>query len=760
MRFASSILVALLLFVGFFIDGWAREDAEDEGVDCETTQPTKEVAPDDEWEYEPRIWSMDETQPPGDEFGNEEANEGAAIWRDQSAEDSQDSSSSSTVEPIEMTNPHRLQHFVGNKNVKQQVYVNSSCDQFRVDIRDAVICDKKRCDKLDFEWPKHDNQLVLIETTKHGMRFHRAEFAFAASASRQAESKLDASLSGSSRVKFDLLELFKPKPSTTTAEPATQAPTTKPDEPTTTTAATTTTMEAETTTTELDSETPTTPGEQPQEEKPDPAGLREQDSNNTQLVTTFRLDTRRRRQKIVGFGGALSDSTCRNIRSLSAEMAKSLMEDYYGERGLRYNMARISVGSSDFSTSPYTNNDKVPPSTADSATNNRRRAIKQQKRMMSSDNLTRMAADNIEVDDDDLEMKNFRLTEEDYLYKLPVLRQAIATSTRQLKVFGSLWSPPVWMKNNSNIVHGYLKGDVYGPYYKALAELMLKWLEAYRKNGIEMWGFTGMNEPVTGVKPFIFHNSLGIARDDYITFFKLYLGPMMRQRGFPNVKLMIVDDNKGYMPNWAKTFLRDSEAAKYISGVAVHWYMNDEYENLDFISKYHPDKFILATEACNGYLPFQVHALPGDWDRGVAYMYDITKMLQKNSVGWVDWNMALDLSGGPSWIKNHLDAAVIVNARRDEYYKSPMFYAIGHFSRFVEPDSVRLDSRLANARYDYPLEAVAFQSPNNFITIVALNANKHAVPFRVIVDRKLVRVITLRADSFNTIVFKWKSQPA
>lgn len=456
-----------------------------------------------------------------------------------------------------------------------------------------------------------------------------------------------------------------------------------------------------------------------------------------------------------GFGGALSDSVCRNIKSLSPEMGQSLMEDYFGERGLRYNIARVTVGSSDLSVEPYTNND----ATNSSATANSRRFSGNNNFSRNQPNRRQQQQQQQSGLRDDVEMENFRLVSEDFDYKLPILRQAIATSkARELKLFASLWSPPIWMKNNSHIVHGFLKGDVYGPYYRGLAELMLKWLEAYKRQGIEFWAFSGLNEPVTGVKPFIFHNSLGMTRDDYVTFMKLYLGPMLRQRGFQSVKLLMLDDNKGYAPNYVKTMLKDPTAAKYISGIAIHWYMNDEYENLNFISKQYPDKFILSTEACNGYLPYQVHTLPGDWDRGVAYMYDITKMIQKNSVGWVDWNMALDLGGGPSWANNTLDSPIIVNSKRDEYYKSPMFYALGHFSRFVEPNSYRLEHILAYARYDYPLEAVAFYTPTDYVVIVALNANKQPIPFRIIVDKRLVRVVRLRAQSFNTIVFKWKKK--
>lgn len=643
---------------------------------CFIDDTIKDDIPD--WEFEPREWRFDGTS-------------GASI-------EESDAFHELNQEPLEdLEDPHRAGNFAKLEvQLKQQK--PQECTQFRVDTREAVICDKTRCDKLNFEWPTYDNQLTHIQTTRHGMRFHRVDLAFAKADLLSSRARQYEKLVIEDRVKFDLFELFKQKPGSTTNPESSTSPT-----PSTSSTGSPTTSE--------------------------PADVNADDNNTTQLVTTFRLDTRRKKQQIVGFGGALSDSTCRNIKSLSPEMSRSLMEDYFGDRGLRYSIVRLTMGSSDFSTTPYTNDDLPVESPAKQFSN---------------------------ISDEDLEMNMFRLVSEDYDYKLPVARQAIATSRRELKFFSSLWSPPIWMKNNSHIVHGYLKGDVYGPYYKALAVYIIKWMEAYRRNGIELWATTALNEPITGVKPFIFHNSLGISREDYVTFIKLYLGPLMRQRGFGNVKLIILDDNKGYANDFIRRVLDDQIASQYVDGVGVHWYMNDEYENIDFMARDYPNKFVISSEACNGYLPFQIHALPGNWDRGIAYALDITRLMNKNVAAWVDWNMALDLSGGPSWAKNLLDAPIIVNSHLDEYYKSPMFYALGHFSRFVEPNSTRIDSRLANARYDYPFEAVGFLTPNKYIVIIVVNANKHQVPFRVIVDRQTVRVVTIRAESLNTITFKWK----
>jgi len=129
-----------------------------------------------------------------------------------------------------------------------------------------------------------------------------------------------------------------------------------------------------------------------------------------------------------------------------------------------------------------------------------------------------------------------------------------------------------------------------------------------------------------------------------------------------------------------------------VAGLAVHWYSrsNDYAALTDAYYKYiYPDKFILATEACDGwYQPLGPKL--GDWSRGENYLQDIINDINSFSSGWTDWNIALDLQGGPNWVNNFVDSPIIVNATGDEFYKQPMFYAMGHFSKFVRPNSTRI----------------------------------------------------------------------
>jgi glucosylceramidase len=86
--------------------------------------------------------------------------------------------------------------------------------------------------------------------------------------------------------------------------------------------------------------------------------------------------------------------------------------------------------------------------------------------------------------------------------------------------------------------------------------------------------------------------------------------------------------------------------------------------------------------------------------------------------GWIDWNLALNSVGGPTYLNNNLDASIIVNATANEFYKQPMFYALAHFSKFVPPGSKRIQ---LTSTADSDIDNVAFLRPDKIVAIVLLN---------------------------------------
>ncbi|VDK28999.1 unnamed protein product [Gongylonema pulchrum] len=221
-----------------------------------------------------------------------------------------------------------------------------------------------------------------------------------------------------------------------------------------------------------------------------------------------------------------------------------------------------------------------------------------------------------------------------------------------------------------------------------------------------------------------------------------------------NISLMIMDDLRTQLPVWADVVLKDKEAAQYISGIAVHWYADFvPASQLAETHNRHPDKFILATEACNGAEPLEHSPLLGDWSRGDNYAHDIIEDLSNWVTGWTDWNLCLDLKGGPNLAKNYVDAPIIVNATADEFYKQPMFYVLGHFSKFIRPGSVRIGLHFYSKPISY--EGVAFSTPTLQRVLVLLNRRTKPMAFSVedeAIPGKALR-IHMEPRSIATIVW-------
>ena len=357
-------------------------------------------------------------------------------------------------------------------------------------------------------------------------------------------------------------------------------------------------------------------------------------------------------QSILGFGGAFTDAATINIHSLSDGARTNLMKSYYSSMGNDYSIGRIPMASCDFSKRLYSYDDEAG----------------------------------------DLKLTKFSLTEEDALFKIPAIKQAMSLSKRNISLFGSPWSAPGWMKTNGNMTgKGTLKGQPGGEYFKAWANYFVKFLQAYGNHGINIWGLTGQNEPTDGMITDFPFQCMGWTPELQRDFIAQDLGPALEANGFGHVKLMILDDQRVFLPYWPEVVLKDKNAAKYVSGIAVHWYEDliVPHSALDLTYKMFGDKyFILNTEACEQDLVDKTKSVKlGSWHSAERYFYDIVEDLRHGVGGWVDWNLALDMQGGPNWQNNFADSPIIVNAEKDEFYKQPMFYAMAHFSKFIEPGS-------------------------------------------------------------------------
>ncbi|CAG0890294.1 unnamed protein product [Darwinula stevensoni] len=412
-------------------------------------------------------------------------------------------------------------------------------------------------------------------------------------------------------------------------------------------------------------------------------------TDETTTRTRVRVNRQEEYQSLLGFGGAFTDAAGLNIKSLEPAAQELIIRSYFAPEGIRYNIGRIPMGGSDFSTRPY-------------------------------------SYDDVEGDE---AFEFWSLAFEDLEYKIPLVHLAREVSEEEVLLFGSAWSAPRWMKTNNDFIgEGRLKDE----YYQLWADYFIKFLEAYSAAGLDMWGLTAGNEPTNGNIPGFSFNCMGWTPETQRKWVAENLGPTLRAAGYgkDNLTLMVFDDQRAYVETWLPTILGDPVIGEYVSGWAVHWYWNWLFgpEILDGAHADYPDFWILATEACEGSDLGEPPVSLGNWLYAESYAHNIIEDLNHWVRGWVDWNLALDLEGGPNWAANEVDAGIIVNATAGEFYKNPIFYALGHFSKFIPRGSVRLGLEVAGA-----VEALATSTPEGDVVVVLLNtplAASSAIDYR------------------------------
>ncbi|CAL4125525.1 unnamed protein product, partial [Meganyctiphanes norvegica] len=337
------------------------------------------------------------------------------------------------------------------------------------------------------------------------------------------------------------------------------------------------------------------------------------------------------------FGSFLNLSGPLKIFSGAKAAPNDTWESYYSSEGLEYNLGRVPIGGTDFSTRPYTYDDLT-------------------------DNKT------------DKSLNNFSLANEDYQYKIPIVQAALKMSSTEVKLLASPWSAPAWMKDNQNLKG---KGKLIKEYYYTWALYISRFLEFYKKHNIHFWGLTPQNEPTDGLIEDFGFNSMGWTPEEQAEWIGHYLGPVLNKRGHEHIKIMILDDNRLFLPKWADVVMSNPVAASYVYGIAVHWYTDWLVPPtvLDLTHTRHPELLMLYTEACTGQWPWQpLKVVLGYWPRAESYAADILENLNHWISGWTDWNLALDLKGGPNWAKNYVDSPIIVNASGVDFGRKMIFY--------------------------------------------------------------------------------------
>ncbi|XP_048338936.1 lysosomal acid glucosylceramidase-like [Sphaerodactylus townsendi] len=429
----------------------------------------------------------------------------------------------------------------------------------------------------------------------------------------------------------------------------------------------------------------------------------------------LKLKTSQKYQKIKGFGGALTDSAAINILALSPKAQTNLLKSYFSDQGIEYNLVRVPMASCDFSVRLYTYDDS----------------------------------------ENDFELKNFSLTEEDTKMKIPILQQAQAVAPKPISLYASPWTSPTWMKTNGAMTgRGTLKGKPGDKYHKTWANYFIRFLDEYAKYNLTFWAVTAGNEPTAGDIVFYPLQCLGFSPEHQRDFISQDLGPALANSSYKGIELIILDDQRIMLPYWAKVVLKDPAAAQYINGIGIHWY-------LDFLAPidltlpitHHlfPEYYLISTEASTGSYFWEPRVVLGGWDRGSKYSHSILANLNNYVTGWTDWNLVLDMEGGPNWSRNYVDSPIIVDAANDVFYKQPMFYHMAHFSKFLPEGTQRIG--IQSSRWN-GLEYSAFLRPDGSAAVVVLNRSPKDVPFGITDPGVGYIPAVATADSIQTYLWK------
>jgi len=441
---------------------------------------------------------------------------------------------------------------------------------------------------------------------------------------------------------------------------------------------------------------------------------------------SIEVNTTRRFQKIEGFGGAFTDAVSANLATLTPATRNAILDQYFGAQGARYSIGRVPMASCDFSTHEYAY-----------------------------------------VAEGDFAANSFNLTKEDVgpVGKLDLVKAAMDKVPNGLKLFASVWTAPPWMKVGASSKDPWVGGSLNAnsTYHEAWALYFSRFLSAYKSHGVDFWGVTVQNEPKE--LPGLLQQSwetMFYTPEEEAAFVKNFLGPQLR-KDHPTVKIIVHDDQKGYLPGAVQTMLADKDVAQFVDGIGIHWYMlpgqsksvAETHEWL--VSQGLDDVFILGTEACSGFSAFlsppHVGPVLGSWMRGQSYASDIIADINSWAVGWTDWNLVLDMSGGPNHAGNVVDAPILVDPKQPEvFYKQPMYYVMAHFSHFVPPGSVRIGTTSTGPM---SLDCAGFVTPDGLVVLVVANSNSLVHKKFYIHDPLHGYVdISVKANSIQTIVWK------
>jgi len=380
-------------------------------------------------------------------------------------------------------------------------------------------------------------------------------------------------------------------------------------------------------------------------------------------------------QTLEGFGGAFTEAAAVTWQKLSPHCQAQVLRDYFDrDTGHGYALCRVHMNSCDFALGNYAH---------------------------------------VETPGD-VELSSFNI-DRDQQALLPFIKAAQRVAGQTIKLLVSPWSPPAWMKSNGQMNQG---GHLLPQYRQAWAQCFVRFIHAYEAQGVPIWAVTVQNEPAA-TQPW---DSCIYSAEEERDFVRDFLGPALHEAKLGHVKIVIWDHNRNRLVERASVAYSDPQAARFIWGAGFHWYGENHFEQVQLVHDAWPDKQLLFTEGCQEGGPHR-----GSWDLGERYAHSMINDLNRWTVGWIDWNLLLDETGGPNHVGNLCSAPLLLDTANDALLHQSSYYYIGHFSRFIRPGA----RRLLCAATKQDLECTAFVNPDGAIAVVVLNRTENPIGFKL-----------------------------
>tara|TARA_E500000178_G_scaffold61753_1_gene58493 strand:+ start:1327 stop:2826 length:1500 start_codon:yes stop_codon:yes gene_type:complete len=422
------------------------------------------------------------------------------------------------------------------------------------------------------------------------------------------------------------------------------------------------------------------------------------------------VNPNKRFQSILGFGGSITDASSEVFSKLPSDKQEQFLKAYFDkDEGIAYNLARVTIHSSDFGSESFTY-----------------------------------------VEEGDENLSTFSI-ERDKQLRIPFIKRITEAAGGSLLLYASPWSAPAYMKSNNSMLQG---GKLLPEYFDTWATYYTKFIDAYEAEGMPIWGISIQNEPMAVQR----WESMIYTAEEERDFLKNHLGPIMEGAGYGEKNIIVWDHNRDLMVQRANVIFDDPAASKYAWGIGYHWYETwytdcyphcDGFENmhgnLALVNASYPDKKILFTEGT-------VEKFSQDkyqyWPNAERYGSSMIRDFNRGNVGWTDWNLLLDQRGGPNHVENFCFAPVHGDTQTGELIFTPTYYYIGHFSKFVGADA----ERISTSTNKNILLATSFINPDGEAATVVMNMSDEPIDYRLFISTEQAS-LTIPGRAMQTLLY-------